>query len=130
MRQLRSKWCECTAIRKCAADLASNQLDSAFLYPHAGYSSGSLLLFAAQISAGIRVVLGLYLGQLDPFEENDRMEMNSAAATVPEPAKVAEYRAGRDKMFGFFIGLVMKEMGGKANPKVINEVLRRKLSGN
>jgi aspartyl-tRNA(Asn)/glutamyl-tRNA(Gln) amidotransferase subunit B len=46
-----------------------------------------------------------------------------------EPAKVAEYRGGRDKLFGFFVGQAMKAMGGKANPKVINEVLKRKLAG-
>jgi len=46
-----------------------------------------------------------------------------------EPEKVAEYRAGRDKLFGFFVGAVMKAMGGKANPKVINEILRAKLAG-
>ena len=45
-----------------------------------------------------------------------------------EPEKVAEYRAGRDKLFGFFVGAVMKAMGGKANPKVINEILRTKLA--
>jgi aspartyl-tRNA(Asn)/glutamyl-tRNA(Gln) amidotransferase subunit B len=45
-----------------------------------------------------------------------------------EPGKVAEYRGGRDKLFGFFVGQVMKAMGGKANPKIINEVLRRKLA--
>jgi len=45
-----------------------------------------------------------------------------------EPDKVAEYRGGRDKLFGFFVGQVMKSMGGKANPKIINEVLRRKLA--
>ncbi|MGH8011871.1 MAG: Asp-tRNA(Asn)/Glu-tRNA(Gln) amidotransferase subunit GatB [Candidatus Binataceae bacterium] len=45
-----------------------------------------------------------------------------------EASKVAEYRAGRDKLFGFFVGQVMKAMGGKANPKMINEVLKRKLS--
>jgi aspartyl-tRNA(Asn)/glutamyl-tRNA(Gln) amidotransferase subunit B len=46
-----------------------------------------------------------------------------------ECAKVAEYRAGRDKLYGFFVGAVMKAMGGKGNPKVVNEVLRRKLAG-
>jgi aspartyl-tRNA(Asn)/glutamyl-tRNA(Gln) amidotransferase subunit B len=46
-----------------------------------------------------------------------------------EPAKLAEYRAGRDKLYGFFVGAVMKEMGGRANPKVINEILRAKLAG-
>jgi aspartyl-tRNA(Asn)/glutamyl-tRNA(Gln) amidotransferase subunit B len=46
-----------------------------------------------------------------------------------EPDKLAEYRAGRDKLFGFFVGAVMKAMGGKANPKVINDILRAKLAG-
>jgi aspartyl-tRNA(Asn)/glutamyl-tRNA(Gln) amidotransferase subunit B len=45
-----------------------------------------------------------------------------------ESSKVAEYRAGRDKLFGFFFGQVMKSMGGKANPQVVNEILRRKLN--
>ncbi|MDB5108056.1 MAG: glutamyl-tRNA(Gln) amidotransferase, subunit, partial [Candidatus Binatus sp.] len=46
-----------------------------------------------------------------------------------EPAKVAEYRGGRDKLFGFFVGQVMKAMGGKANPKMINDILKQKLAG-
>lgn len=46
-----------------------------------------------------------------------------------EPDKVAEYRAGRDKLFGFFVGQVMKAMGGKANPKIINDILKQKLAG-
>jgi len=45
-----------------------------------------------------------------------------------EANKVGEYRAGRDKLFGYFVGQVMKTMGGKANPKLINEILRRKLA--
>jgi aspartyl-tRNA(Asn)/glutamyl-tRNA(Gln) amidotransferase subunit B len=46
-----------------------------------------------------------------------------------EAGKVAEYRAGRDKLFGFFVGQVMKSMGGKGNPKIVNEVLRQRLAG-
>ncbi|HLX38131.1 MAG TPA: Asp-tRNA(Asn)/Glu-tRNA(Gln) amidotransferase subunit GatB, partial [Candidatus Binataceae bacterium] len=46
-----------------------------------------------------------------------------------EAAKVAEYRGGRDKLFGFFVGQVMKAMGGKANPKVINDILKQRLTG-
>jgi aspartyl-tRNA(Asn)/glutamyl-tRNA(Gln) amidotransferase subunit B len=46
-----------------------------------------------------------------------------------EPAKVAEYRSGRDKLYGFFVGQVMKAMGGKGNPKLVNEILRGKLAG-
>ena len=42
--------------------------------------------------------------------------------------KVAEYRGGKDKLFGFFVGQTMKAMQGKANPQVVNELLRRALS--
>jgi aspartyl-tRNA(Asn)/glutamyl-tRNA(Gln) amidotransferase subunit B len=41
--------------------------------------------------------------------------------------KVAEYRGGKDKLFGFFVGQVMKAMAGKANPGVVNELLRKSL---
>jgi aspartyl-tRNA(Asn)/glutamyl-tRNA(Gln) amidotransferase subunit B len=43
--------------------------------------------------------------------------------------KVAEYRSGKDKLFGFFVGLAMKASKGKANPTQLNDVLKRKLSG-
>ena len=40
---------------------------------------------------------------------------------------VEEYQSGKEKLFGFFVGQVMKETGGKANPKIVNELLREKL---
>jgi aspartyl-tRNA(Asn)/glutamyl-tRNA(Gln) amidotransferase subunit B len=45
------------------------------------------------------------------------------------PGQLAEYRAGKEKLFGFFVGQVMKATGGKANPAQLNELLRRKLGG-
>ena len=45
------------------------------------------------------------------------------------PGQLVEYRAGKDKLFGFFVGQVMKATGGKANPAQLNELLRRKLGG-
>jgi aspartyl-tRNA(Asn)/glutamyl-tRNA(Gln) amidotransferase subunit B len=42
--------------------------------------------------------------------------------------KVAEYKSGKDKLFGFFVGQVMKATGGKANPAMLNELLKKKLS--
>jgi len=42
--------------------------------------------------------------------------------------KVAEYKSGKDKLFGFFVGQVMKAMGGKGNPALVNEALRSHLS--
>ena len=41
--------------------------------------------------------------------------------------KVAEYRGGKDKLFGFFVGQVMKATGGKANPAMLNDLLKQKL---
>ena len=45
------------------------------------------------------------------------------------PAQLADYRAGKDKLFGFFVGQVMKATGGKANPAQLNELLKKKLAG-
>ncbi|CAK0740612.1 Aspartyl/glutamyl-tRNA(Asn/Gln) amidotransferase subunit B [uncultured Gammaproteobacteria bacterium] len=42
--------------------------------------------------------------------------------------KVAEYRSGKDKLFGFFVGQVMKTTGGKANPALLNQLLKVKLA--
>jgi aspartyl-tRNA(Asn)/glutamyl-tRNA(Gln) amidotransferase subunit B len=44
------------------------------------------------------------------------------------PGQVAEYRSGKDKLFGFFVGLAMKASRGKANPAQLNELLKKKLS--
>jgi aspartyl-tRNA(Asn)/glutamyl-tRNA(Gln) amidotransferase subunit B len=44
------------------------------------------------------------------------------------PDKVAEYKSGKDKLFGFFVGQTMKAMAGKGNPALINEILKQRLS--
>jgi aspartyl-tRNA(Asn)/glutamyl-tRNA(Gln) amidotransferase subunit B len=45
------------------------------------------------------------------------------------PGQLAEYRSGKDKLFGFFVGQTMKATGGKANPAQLNELLKKKLAG-
>jgi aspartyl-tRNA(Asn)/glutamyl-tRNA(Gln) amidotransferase subunit B len=45
------------------------------------------------------------------------------------PKQLADYRSGKDKLFGFFVGQVMKATGGKANPAQLNELLKIKLGG-
>lgn len=44
------------------------------------------------------------------------------------PSEVDRYRAGEEKLFGFFVGQVMKATRGKANPKIVNEILRKRLN--
>jgi len=45
------------------------------------------------------------------------------------PGQVEQYRGGKDKLFGFFVGQVMKATQGKANPQQVNELLKKKLNG-
>ena len=44
------------------------------------------------------------------------------------PKNVELYKSGKDKLFGFFVGQVMKSSGGKANPQLVNEILKKKLN--
>jgi aspartyl-tRNA(Asn)/glutamyl-tRNA(Gln) amidotransferase subunit B len=62
----------------------------------------------------------------------DRGEIARIIAEIlaQHPIQVAQYRAGKEKLFGFFVGQVMKATSGKANPDLVNELLRSKLQGN
>ena len=62
---------------------------------------------------------------------SDTGELEGIIAKVLEnsPAEVAQFREGKDKVFGYFVGQVMKATQGQANPKVVNDLLRAKLSG-
>ena len=60
----------------------------------------------------------------------DSGEIDAAVDTImaANPDKVAEYKSGKEKLFGFFVGQVMKAMAGKANPALVNETLKQRLS--
>ncbi len=51
------------------------------------------------------------------------------AVIAANPKQLEQYRAGQDKLFGFFVGQVMKVSQGKANPGQVNELLKKKLAG-
>ncbi|HEY2462821.1 MAG TPA: Asp-tRNA(Asn)/Glu-tRNA(Gln) amidotransferase subunit GatB [Steroidobacteraceae bacterium] len=51
------------------------------------------------------------------------------AVIAANPKQLADYRSGKDKLFGFFVGQVMKATGGKANPAQLNDLLKLKLGG-
>ena len=44
-----------------------------------------------------------------------------------ESAKVAEYQSGKEQLFGFFVGQVMKASQGKANPGLVNDLIKKKI---
>ena len=55
------------------------------------------------------------------------IETSIAEVLAANPDKVAEYRSGKDKLFGFFVGQVMKATAGKANPAMVNDILKKQL---
>ncbi len=63
-------------------------------------------------------------------QQSDPKELEKLIDKIIEEnkEKVKEYKLGKDKLFGFFIGQSMKASGGKANPQLLNEILKNKLS--
>jgi Asp-tRNA(Asn)/Glu-tRNA(Gln) amidotransferase B subunit len=61
---------------------------------------------------------------------SDRGELENIIAGILEahPGEISRYRAGEEKLIGFFVGKVMKATQGKANPKIVNEILQAELS--
>ena len=62
-------------------------------------------------------------------QESDPKALESLIDKVitENPDKVKDYKSGKEKLFGFFVGQVMKVSGGKANPKLVNDILKKKL---
>ena len=66
---------------------------------------------------------------LKQITDSSAIESIVDAVIAANPAQADDYRAGKDKLLGFFVGQVMKKTGGKANPGQVNDILRKKLSG-
>jgi aspartyl-tRNA(Asn)/glutamyl-tRNA(Gln) amidotransferase subunit B len=66
---------------------------------------------------------------LRQITDTGAIERAIAAVMAANPGQLADYRAGKDKLFGFFVGQVMKATAGKANPAQLNELLKRMLAG-
>jgi aspartyl-tRNA(Asn)/glutamyl-tRNA(Gln) amidotransferase subunit B len=64
---------------------------------------------------------------LKQVSDTGALEAAIAEVMAANADKVADYRGGKDKLFGFFVGQVMKASGGKANPAVVNQLLKRAL---
>ncbi len=66
---------------------------------------------------------------LKQVTDTGAIEQAIDAVMAEQADKVAEYRSGKDKLFGYFVGQVMKRTQGKANPAALNELLKKKLAG-
>jgi len=65
---------------------------------------------------------------LKQITDSSAIERAIDEVMAKNPGQLADYRAGKDKLFGFFVGQVMKATQGKANPAQLNELLKKKLS--
>lgn len=66
---------------------------------------------------------------LRQMSDSGELEQLVDAVVTANPAQVEQFRAGKTKVLGFFVGQVMKATGGKANPQQLNELLRARLEG-
>lgn len=82
----------------------------------------------------------LWLNGGEPAEIVERLGLAQVSDTAPileaiaaimaaNQSQVDEYRSGKEKVFGFFVGQVMRAMKGKANPAVVNDLLKEQLTG-
>jgi len=66
---------------------------------------------------------------LRQISDSGALEQAIDKAMADHPEQLSQYRSGKDKLFGFFVGQVMKSTGGKANPQQLNDLLKAKLAG-
>jgi aspartyl-tRNA(Asn)/glutamyl-tRNA(Gln) amidotransferase subunit B len=65
---------------------------------------------------------------LRQLDDTDALAKLVAEVVAANPRQVEQYRSGKDKVFGFFVGQVMKQTDGKANPQRLNDLLRKALA--
>ncbi len=124
------------ALNKDGKDLADSPISSALL---AGLlkriADGTI---SGKIAKEVFAAMWAGEGDADAIIEARGLKQVSDAGAIEKivddilaanPAQVAEYRSGKDKVFGFFVGQAMKASKGKANPAQLNDILKKKLAG-
>jgi len=96
-----------------------------------GTISGRLAkeVFAEMVATGADPGEIVEVKGLRQVTDSSAIEAAIDAVLAAQAEKVAEYRAGRDKLYGFFVGQIMRATHGKANPRLVNQLLRKKLTG-
>lgn len=82
----------------------------------------------AMIESGDEAAKIVESNGLKQVSDSGAIEKIIDAVLANNPEKLAEYRSGKEKLFGFFVGQVMKESKGQANPTLVNDLLLKKLS--
>ncbi len=85
-------------------------------------------VFEAMWAEGAEADVVIAAKGLRQITDVSAIEAAIEAVMAANPAQLADYRAGKDKLFGFFVGQAMKATQGKANPAQLNELLKKKLA--
>jgi aspartyl-tRNA(Asn)/glutamyl-tRNA(Gln) amidotransferase subunit B len=85
-------------------------------------------VFEAMVETGKEAAVLVEAKGLRQVSDTGAIEKAIDEVMAKNQDKVAEYRSGKEKLFGFFVGQTMKATGGKANPGVVNELLKKKLA--
>jgi len=96
-----------------------------------GTISGRLAkdVFGEMVASGADPAAIVAAKGLRQVTDSAAIETAIDAVLEAQADKVAEYRAGRDKLYGFFVGQIMRATQGKANPTLVNQLLKQKLAG-
>jgi aspartyl-tRNA(Asn)/glutamyl-tRNA(Gln) amidotransferase subunit B len=85
-------------------------------------------VFEAMWAEGLEADAVIEARGLRQITDIGAIEAQIDAIMAANPKQLADYRSGKDKLFGFFVGQVMKATGGKANPALLNDLLKKKLA--
>jgi aspartyl-tRNA(Asn)/glutamyl-tRNA(Gln) amidotransferase subunit B len=86
-------------------------------------------VFAEMVASGADPAAIVETKGLRQLTDTSAIEAAIDAVLAAQADKVAEYRAGRDKLYGFFVGQIMRATQGKANPALVNQLIKKKLAG-
>ena len=109
--------------------ITSNQLGQLILRIEDGTISGKIAkeIFEKLWSSDKEVDEIIQGEGLEQVTDDKEIESMIDEVINNNPEQLEQYRSGKDRLFGFFVGQVMKASQGKANPKQVNDILRKKL---
>jgi aspartyl-tRNA(Asn)/glutamyl-tRNA(Gln) amidotransferase subunit B len=111
--------------------ISAEQLGSLIDLIADGTISGRLAkdIFTEMVASGGDPAAIVAAKGLRQVTDSGAIEAAIDAVLAAQGDKVAEYRAGRDKLYGFFVGQIMRATQGRANPALVNQLLKQKLAG-
>jgi aspartyl-tRNA(Asn)/glutamyl-tRNA(Gln) amidotransferase subunit B len=125
LRALKEEHCQVNELKVTAVDLAEiiGMIEDGLLNRNLAKT-----VFDEGVKSGMRPREIVEKGDMIQISDSDALESAVTRVLEAHPAEVKAYLGGKEKLIGFFIGKVMRETSGKANPKTLNELLRKKLA--